>query len=195
MTYHVDTKGDSTIPEGAEWKFRMTFGGAVIWATSAAEIMALIGNRPNPERYLNADGHAQLKGRVRFLREVFDDFKASTPISDDAAHEILQQMDATEFELWVYDNRMAAEAIGLPGNTWRFPVALPVCATDYEPYTDLPLPKGVDHTYSPQNLPPKDYKWDGRDVMVLDPSEDLTLLQTLEEMAPLFGAPVELMVL
>ena len=192
MTFRIDRVDDGTTPDGAEWKYRMTFGGAAIWAISAAVIVALLGNTRHPERYLNADADAQLKARTRFLREAFDEFKSSTPISDDAAHEILQQMDATEFEVWVYGNRMTAEAIGLPDNTWRFQVALPVCATDYEPHTDLPLPKGADNTYSPQNLPPKDYKWDGRDVMVLDPSEDLTLLQTLVEMAPLFGAPVEL---
>ena len=151
MLYIVNSQ---TRPRNLRLKYAYNFGDEIAYADTTAEIVAYIVDDNNPDAYLNAGKDIQAGYRHRVITQHFGLLKAI--LSDENEHqeffETFDMMKADESEITAFCQLIEQPVVGLPNNTWRFdeshvPVgrdAIPlyIIASDYEPFTSLPLPQG-----------------------------------------------------
>jgi len=136
----------------------------------------IVSHRMNPtygsEYYYNKDPDARAAARRNAILAHFGAIKATLADAkrNPQFRETLKLMNADRREVTAFRQPIETPVVGLPDNRWRFdaahvpaghdPLPLYVVASDYQPYTDLPLPQGDE-------------------VYVLDWSDDLAFLTSI----------------
>ncbi len=151
-----------TVPAGqplppGEWAYAVIDrGGAAYLADSASELVAhIVGESFAGYRALGhgpEDLERALEARTEFLAQVAG-----------AAQRALAEgkISPTETDEQILTGTYASKAVAFEGD-WAGAIPLVALATHYEPYTDRPRPLG--------------------EVMFVDPSTELTFLQSLESL-------------
>ena len=141
-------------PRKTRLKYVYTLDDKTICANTAAEIIANRLNSDNPDEYLEADEDTQAATRRKVIVQHFGLIKSFLANEDQHPEffETLDMMDAAESEVTAFCQTIKEPVIGLPDNTWRFdkshvpdgrdPIPLYIIASDYEPFTEVPLPRG-----------------------------------------------------
>ena len=150
-------------PGDNPWIYELdnTETGVSLFADTATDLIAEVLGEP---QYVGLDDDEALARRTEFFYQALEITKQ---LVADTSAEQLAAADATEDELAALYQTIREPITGLPGDRWRLDVPLVVIATDYQPYTDLPLPQG-EH------------------VLVLDPSDELAFLQSMPVMRDTF---------
>jgi len=161
----VKTSTGQAPPQPAEnpWIYQLdnVETGRSLFADNATDMVAAILGEP---QYVELDDDEALARRTEFFYQALEITKQ---LVADTSAEQLADADATEDELVALYQTIREPVTGLPGDLWRLPVPLVLIATDYQPYTEIPLPRG-EH------------------VLVLDPSDELTFLQSMPVMRDTF---------